>query len=36
MKRVQTRTMAICTEAKINWKMARNGFRMHLPRATNI
>ena len=35
MKRVQTHTMAIYTEAKLNRKMARNGARMHLPRANN-
>ena len=35
LKRVQTRTMTICTEAKINIKMSRNGFRMHLPKANN-
>ena len=35
VKRVQRRTMTICTEAKINREMARNGLRMHLPRANN-
>ena len=35
MKRVQTRTMTICTEGKINREMARNGLRMHLPRSNN-
>ena len=34
-KRVQTRTMTICTEAKINRTMARNGLRMHFPRTNN-
>jgi len=31
LKRVQTRTMTICTEANINYKMDRNGFIMHVP-----
>ncbi len=35
VKGVQTRTMTIYTEAKISSKMARNGLRMHLPRAYN-
>jgi hypothetical protein len=34
LERVQTRTTTIYTETKINIKMPRNGFRMHLPRAT--
>jgi hypothetical protein len=33
LKRVQTRTMTIYTEAKINRNMYRNGRRMHFPRA---
>ena len=32
---VQTHTMTILTEAKINRKMYRNGLSMHLPRAAN-
>ena len=35
VKRVETRTMTIFTEAKIKHKMARNGFRMHLPTTNN-
>ena len=34
-KRVQTRTMTIYTEAEINLKMFRNGFRMHTPKVIN-
>ncbi len=33
MKRVQTHTMTIYTDAKITIKVPRNGFRMHLLRA---
>ncbi len=35
MKRVQTCTMTIYTEAKINRKMTRNSLKTHLPRANN-
>ena len=35
LKRVQTDTMTICAEAKINIRMSRNGIRMHLPKANN-
>jgi hypothetical protein len=35
VKRVQTRTMTIYTEAKINRSMFRNCSRMHRPKANN-
>ncbi len=35
LKGVQTCTMTIYTEAKINRKITRHGIRMHIPRAIN-
>jgi hypothetical protein len=35
MKRVQTRTMTVFSEAKKKYKMTRNGFRMHLPKVNH-
>jgi hypothetical protein len=33
MEIVQTRTMTIYTEARVNRKMGQNGVKMHLPKA---